>query len=113
MNFRTALIARIERDSLNLAELAREAGVSYEQLKSYRQGKAKTTNVEDAIKIAKHFGLHVEQFIGSNDVEQSQELLRVFLKLDPAVRDTYLTAMKVQIAAKESKEASTVENAAS
>ena len=62
-NFREALDKALKTTGLSLRQVAIAAGVSYEQLKSLRQGKAQTTNVIDAIKVAHVFGVSVEDFL--------------------------------------------------
>lgn len=45
-----------------LRSVATAAGVSYEQLKNLKQGKAQKTNVDDAMKVAASFGVSLEDF---------------------------------------------------
>ena len=73
-SFRTALQHALEQTGRSLRSVAMSAGVSYEQLKNLRQGKAKSTNVDDAVKIAAAFGVQVEDFLSGNltpDTSQS------------------------------------------
>ena len=43
-----------------------KADVSYDQLKGLMQGKSKTTNFDDGIKVAAAFGVSVEDFLAGN-----------------------------------------------
>jgi len=61
--FREAFIAAIEKSDKSMRQVARDAGVSYEQLKNLAQGKAKSTNVDDAVRIAASFGTTLEEFL--------------------------------------------------
>ncbi len=49
-----------------MRQVALDAGVSYEQLKNLSQGKSKSTNVDDAIRIAASFGTNLESFLEGN-----------------------------------------------
>lgn len=46
-----------------MRQVALDAGVSYEQLKNLAQGKSKSTNVDDAVRIANSFGISLEAFL--------------------------------------------------
>lgn len=60
--FRDALEHALEKTGKSLRSVAIEAGVSYDQLKSLRQGKSQKTNVDDAMKVARVFGVSLEDF---------------------------------------------------
>lgn len=49
-----------------MRQVARDAGVSYEQLKNLAQGKSKSTNVDDALRIAAAFSSSLEDFLDYN-----------------------------------------------
>ncbi len=66
LTFRQALELALEYSGRSLREVAAAAGVSYEQLKSLRQGKSRSTNVDDAVKVAETFGCSLEQFLAGN-----------------------------------------------
>ncbi len=61
--FRDAFIAAIQTTGKSMRQVARDAGVSYELLKNLAQGKAKSTNVDDAVRIAASFGTTLEGFL--------------------------------------------------
>lgn len=73
--FATRLLDEVDRRGLTLAGIARDAGVSYEQLKKIiqkvRAGKPATTNVEDATALARALGTTVESML--SDVCPSAE----------------------------------------
>ncbi|GAB5433944.1 MAG: S24 family peptidase [Epibacterium sp.] len=62
-SFRDAFLAAIETSGKSMRKVASDAGVSYEQLKNLAQGKSKSTNVDDAVKIAASFGTTLEGFL--------------------------------------------------
>jgi phage repressor protein C with HTH and peptisase S24 domain len=62
-SFRNALQNALTETGRSLRSVAIAANVSYDQLKSLIQGKAKTTNVDDAVKVAAVFGVQVEDFL--------------------------------------------------
>ena len=63
LTFKNALADALETTGRSLREVTSTAGVSYEQYKSYMQGKSRSTNVDDAIKIAHAFGVSMELFL--------------------------------------------------
>ncbi|KPD10355.1 phage repressor protein [Phaeobacter sp. 11ANDIMAR09] len=61
--FRDAFLAAIKNTGKSMRQVALDAGVSYEQLKNLAQGKSKSTNVDDAVRIAASFGISLEDFL--------------------------------------------------
>ncbi|OIQ38105.1 MAG: phage repressor protein [Roseobacter sp. MedPE-SWde] len=61
--FRDAFLAAIKNSSKSMRQVSLDAGVSYEQLKNLAQGKSKSTNVDDAVRIAASFGISLEDFL--------------------------------------------------
>lgn len=61
-DFRAALERALQVNNVSLRKVALQSGVSYEQLKALKQGKAKTTNVDDAMRVASVFGVSLEDF---------------------------------------------------
>ncbi|WIY27593.1 S24 family peptidase [Parasedimentitalea psychrophila] len=61
--FRDAFLTAIKNSSKSMRQVALDAGVSYEQLKNLAQGKSKSTNVDDAVRIAASFGTNLEGFL--------------------------------------------------
>ena len=66
-SFGEALKVRMERTGLKIADLSREAGVSVDILKDLVGRETGSTSAENAIAIAKVFGLEVESFMQADD----------------------------------------------
>lgn len=66
MTFKEALERALGETGKTLRSVAVASGVSYDQLKNLKQGKAQTTNVDDAVKVAKAFGVTVENLMAGN-----------------------------------------------
>lgn len=64
--FKEALDLALKRSGRSLRSIAIEAGVSYDQLKGLMQGKSRSTNVDDGLKVASAFGVSVEDFFSGN-----------------------------------------------
>lgn len=62
--FLDALLNALAQRGVSLKAVAEGAGVSYEQLKKVRQRPDASTNVDDALKVANHFGLTLDEFLG-------------------------------------------------
>lgn len=87
MSFREALLARIDGPGKpSLKSVAEAAHVSYEQLKKVRQGKSQSTNAEDAIKIAAHFGLTLNEFLQDDLAEDRAIVVATYKSLSEAER---------------------------
>ena len=69
--FREALIRRMESDGITAAGLARDSGVTKTQIDKLRQRRAAATNVHDAMRIARTFGMSVEDFIHREGVDET------------------------------------------
>lgn len=65
-SFRDALEYALTARNRSLRSVAMDAGVSYEQLKGLLQGKARSTNFDDGVKVAAVFGVTVEDFLAGN-----------------------------------------------
>jgi phage repressor protein C with HTH and peptisase S24 domain len=65
-SFKNALERALNHSGRSLRNVAIESDVSYEQLKALMQGKSKTTNFDDGIKVANVFGVSVEDFVKGN-----------------------------------------------
>lgn len=64
--FKDALEHALRTTKRSLRSVTMRSGVSYEQLKSLRQGKSLSTNFDDGVKVAGAFGVSVEDFIAGN-----------------------------------------------
>ncbi|MCA0961175.1 XRE family transcriptional regulator [Salipiger bermudensis] len=63
MTFSEALKAAMSNRGISLRKIADVAGVSYEQLKKVGQGKSRSTNVDDAQKVASALNMTLDQFL--------------------------------------------------
>ena len=99
--FRDSLLIAIENSGKSLKSVADATGVSYEQLKKLKQNKSKSTNVDDAIKIAAFFGQTLDEFIACDGASVEIEIAGLLSKLTPSERDFLLNAAKAQIAARD------------
>lgn len=75
--FRDALLLKLEETGLSMRELSARAEVSYDQIKKLRLREGASTNVEDAIKIARFFGYTVEEFMGASS-DESRKLAQIY-----------------------------------
>lgn len=64
--FRDALRYALDTQGRKLSDVTRAAGVSYDQYKGFLQGKSRSTNVDDAVKVAAVFGVTLEQFLSGD-----------------------------------------------
>ena len=84
--FRDALLEKLEQTGLSVAEVARGAGVSYEQLKKVRQRLDGSTNVDDAVRVAHYFGVSLDEFLNDSTIEDRNEMLDLYTKLSSQER---------------------------
>lgn len=93
--FREALIERMEVTGMTAVELARRSGVAKSQIDKLRQRKTETTNVIDAVVIARVFGQSVEDFMGIRSrAEKINELNQLIERLPPDVKETVLVQLR-------------------
>ena len=76
MTFKDALINAQSKGGRSLLSIARAAGVSYDTLKNVSQGKSQRPNLEDALKVARSFGVSLEQFL-EGDLDQAPATITV------------------------------------
>lgn len=76
-SFREALTKALKLTGKSLRAVAAEAGVSYDQYKGFLQGKSKSTNVDDAVKVAHSFGVSMEDFLAGNLVETADNTIAI------------------------------------
>jgi transcriptional regulator with XRE-family HTH domain len=81
--FRESLIAHIDTYRVNVAQMARDTGVSKELIHSLRQRKTVCPNVDDAMKLAGYFGKTVEEFVGTSRDDQLKRLGALAARLSP------------------------------
>lgn len=96
--FRESLLAHMEEAGESLAEVARATGVSYEQIKKVKQ-RGGSTNIEDALKIANHFGLSLDEFLGDETQAIRSEIVDLYNALSAEEQDHLLAAARAFAAA--------------
>lgn len=82
----------------SLRQLAGESGVSYEQLKKMLQRDDASTNFDDGVRVAKAFGVSVDEFLGDPSVRLRTELLQLFQQLSPEEQEFLLDVARVRFA---------------
>ena len=98
--FREALIARMELTGIGATDLARRTGISKPQIDKLHQRKVETTNVHDALIIARFFGQSLEDFMGmAKKSAKNQELADILATLPPDDRDLLAIQIKALAAA--------------
>ncbi len=100
-SFRDALLQGLQEKKVSVAEVARVTGVSKDQLHKIKQGKSRSTNVDDAVKIADYFGQSLDQFLSDSDIEQDAEIAELLMQLEPSERQFLLNAARAQIASRD------------
>jgi transcriptional regulator with XRE-family HTH domain len=93
-SFRDALLAALEDARTPLRAVADGAGVSYDQLVKLKNGRSRSTNVDDAIKIASFFGKSLDEFMGDRTQAQRAEIVSLYNQLTPQERDLLLAAAR-------------------
>lgn len=87
VTFREALLRRIDTPGgPSLRAVAAGSGVSYEQLKKLRQRDTATTNVDDAVKIARFFGVTLDEFLGDTMAADRARAVALYMQLSPEER---------------------------
>lgn len=99
--FRDAFLDALEQTGQSLASVAKGAQVSLEQLKKLKQRETASTNVDDARRIANHFGKRLDDFIDGEVTQEDLELLDLLHQLKPSERQFLRTAAKAQIASRD------------
>lgn len=92
--FRDALLRALKDTGESLRSVAEATGVSYEQLKKLKQNKSRSTNVDDAVLIANHFGQSLDEFIDDQTQVVRSEIVSVYNALEPAERRFLLDAAR-------------------
>jgi len=92
--FRDAFVDRLQQTGTQVAELAREAGVSKDMLNKLKQGKSQSINADDAIKVAAYFDETLNQFVGLSRPELEAEFKDLFGRLTEAEQQFLLRQIK-------------------
>jgi transcriptional regulator with XRE-family HTH domain len=99
--FREAFIEALEVNQVSPNKVSLATGVSVHQLKKLREGKSLSTNVDDAIMIARFFGATLDEFLADPSIKRDAELNELLMKLEPSERQFLLNAAKAQIASRD------------
>jgi len=100
LSFKDALLKRVEQSNVSLKSVADGAGVSYEQLKKLKQNKSQSTNVDDALKIARHFGMTLDGFLEDETAALRSEIASLWDQLSQEERDFLMRSAKGVIASR-------------
>lgn len=84
--FRDAFLDMLAHRGDTLAGIARGARVSEEQLKKLKQRDTASTNVDDAVRIAHHFGLSLDELLQDDFVRVREEVVGLYTALTPQER---------------------------
>lgn len=90
--FRTALLKYLASSGTTVAELARQTGVSKDQINKLKQRENAKTNVDDALKIAQHFGVSLEEFLEDPELATRSEIVALYSQLSAAEQEMLLAA---------------------
>lgn len=93
-NFRDAFLAALNETGLTVAEVARRAGVSKDQLNKLKQREAAKTNVDDAKRVAAAFGSTLDEFLDGQEPLAQSELIGLLSQLGPQERDFLLKSAR-------------------
>lgn len=94
VTFRDALLSAIAATGTSIADVARGAGVSYEQLKKVGQRAAASTNIDDAVKVANFFGFTIDEFLKDDLASDRLAGARLWFQLTPAEREILRAAAR-------------------
>lgn len=92
--FRDALNDAIKSSGWSLRYVAGVSGVSYDQLKKLSQGRSRSTNVDDAIRIAHAFGVTLDEFLDDRTVSDRAEAVALWRQLSEEERDLLRAAAR-------------------
>ena len=79
--FRTAFLQALDQSGESLSSVARGSGVSEGQLKKLKARENASTNVDDAVKVAAHFGMTLDQFLGDPELKDPVEIVQLYNQL--------------------------------
>lgn len=82
--FREALLSAVAERQTTLRAVAEGSKVSYEQLKKVGQREGAKTNVDDAIRVARFFGLTLDEFLSDDLASDRAEIAKLYSQLTEA-----------------------------
>lgn len=94
MTFSEALTRVLDETGISLRAVAEGAGVSYEQLKKVKQGKSKSTNVDDAVKVANFLGMTLDELLDDDTAAIRSEIVDLYNQLTQQQRSFLLASVK-------------------
>lgn len=92
--FREAFIEYRARSGWSIKHVAEIAEVSDEQLKKLHQGATRSTNVDDAVKVAHAFGVTLDEFLGDDFAADRDETVSLWLQLSEQERNLIRAASR-------------------
>jgi transcriptional regulator with XRE-family HTH domain len=101
-NFRESLLQKLNETGISLRQVAEGSGVSYEQLKKIKQIETRSTNVEDAMKVAHYFGLTLDELMTDQEASGQLEIIGLLESLSVEARTFLINAAKAQLVAEQS-----------
>lgn len=98
LTFKKALLKALQATGKSVAEVARGAGVSKDQLHKVLQRDNATTNVDDARRVAVYFGRTLDQFLEDKEYTDLDDTVADLMKLTPQERRFLRNSAKGQLA---------------
>lgn len=93
--FRERFIREVEAAGLTSAEISKATGVPKPLIDKLRQRRAEATNVDAAIRLARFFGMTVEEMAGSApENPEIAEILALILRLSPEEKALVLAQLE-------------------
>lgn len=85
--FRERLIQAMQDHGVSAAALAKGSGVSKDQIHKLVQRRVSSTNVNDAMQIARFFGMTLDEFMGEAQIDERARLAILLGRLTPDERE--------------------------
>ena len=76
-----AFAEALDRTGMSEASVAQQCGMSLEQLRALTLGQISETNVDDAARLPRFFGVELEQFLGNPQLKSPIEIARLYNRL--------------------------------
>lgn len=86
-SFRDAFLDALAQSGATLKDVHRATGVSYEQLRKLKDRPGASTNVDDAVKLAHHFGFTLDEFLQDRELPDRLRIVELYNQLSPQERD--------------------------
>lgn len=92
--FRAALLEALEVNDESLRSVCEATKVSYEQMKKVKQRDTASTNVDDAVRIANHFGMSIDEFLDDDTQYRRSVAVSLYNQLTEAEIEILLAAAR-------------------